>query len=221
MSDLGVSKFEDLIGRSDLMNKRDAIEHWKAKDIDFSKILWKPETKSPKENFNSSKQIHDVDKALDIKIIKEANDVIFGKKASIQINKTIRNIDRSFGAMLSGEIARKFGFEGLNEDSIVINLKGTAGQSFGTFLAKGVTLNLIGEGNDYVGKGLSGGRIIVSPNHKKIIDQIKTLLWVIQSYMELFLVNVIFQVLLEKGLQLEILGLLLLSKELEIIVANI
>ena len=167
MADLGISKFQDLIGRSDFMNKRDAINHWKAKDIDFSKILWKPETESPKENYNSSKQMHDVDKALDIKIIKEANDVIFGKKSSIQINKTIRNINRSFGAMLSGEIARKYGFEGLNEDSIVINLKGTAGQSFGTFLTKGITLNLIGEGNDYVGKGLSGGRIIISPHRRK------------------------------------------------------
>ena len=167
MANLGVSKFEDLIGRSDLMNKRDAIEHWKAKDIDFSKILWKPETESPKEIYNSSKQVHDVDKALDNKIIKEAKDVILGKKASIQINKNIRNINRSFGAMLSGEIAKKYGFEGLNEDSIVINLKGTAGQSFGTFLAKGVTLNLIGEGNDYVGKGLSGGRVIISPHNRK------------------------------------------------------
>ena len=89
------------------------------------------------------------------------------------MNKTIKNTDRSFGAMISGEIAKKFGYNGLNEDSIVINLKGTAGQSFGTFLSKGLTINLEGEGNDYVGKGLSGGRITVIPNKnsKYIYDE--------------------------------------------------
>ena len=163
MAALGVKKFDDLIGRSDFLCKQGAIDHWKAKDIDLTKILWRPSTVSQKENFNSSCQNHDIENVLDLKVIKEAKDVIRGTKRSIQINKSIKNTDRSFGAMLSGEIAKKFGHKGLNEDSIIINLSGTAGQSFGTFLSKGVTLNLNGEANDYVGKGLSGGRIIVKP----------------------------------------------------------
>ena len=176
MAALGVKKFDDLIGRSDFLCKQGAIDHWKAKDIDLTKILWRPSTVSQKENFNSSYQNHDIDNVLDLKVIKEAKDVIKGTKRSIQINKLIKNTDRSFGAMLSGEIAKKFGHKGLNEDSIIINLSGTAGQSFGTFLSKGVTLNLNGEANDYVGKGLSGGRIIVKPfsnskitSHRNII----------------------------------------------------
>ena len=176
MAALGVKKFDDLIGRSDFLCKQGAIDHWKAKDIDLTKILWRPSTVSQKENFNSSYQNHDIDNVLDLKVIKEAKDVIKGIKRSIQINKLIKNTDRSFGAMLSGEIAKKFGHKGLNEDSIIINLSGTAGQSFGTFLSKGVTLNLNGEANDYVGKGLSGGRIIVKPfsnskitSHRNII----------------------------------------------------
>ena len=176
MAVLGVKKFDDLIGRSDFLCKQGAIDHWKAKDIDLTKILWRPSTVSQKENFNSSYQNHDIDNVLDLKVIKEAKDVIKGTKRSIQINKLIKNTDRSFGAMLSGEIAKKFGHKGLNEDSIIINLSGTAGQSFGTFLSKGVTLNLNGEANDYVGKGLSGGRIIVKPfsnskitSHRNII----------------------------------------------------
>ena len=176
MAALGVKKFDDLIGRSDFLCKQGAIEHWKAKDIDLTKILWRPSTVSQRENFNSSYQNHEIDNVLDLKVIKEAKDVIKGTKRSIQINKLIQNTDRSFGAMLSGEIAKKFGHKGLNEDSIIINLSGTAGQSFGTFLSKGVTLNLNGEANDYVGKGLSGGRIIVKPfsnskitSHRNII----------------------------------------------------
>ena len=176
MAALGVKKFDDLIGRSDFLCKQGAIDHWKAKDIDLTKILWRPSTVSQRENFNSSYQNHEIDNVLDLKVIKEAKDVIKGTKRSIQINKLIQNTDRSFGAMLSGEIAKKFGHKGLNEDSIIINLSGTAGQSFGTFLSKGVTLNLNGEANDYVGKGLSGGRIIVKPfsnskitSHRNII----------------------------------------------------
>ena len=163
MAELGVIRFNDLIGRSDLLSKQSVIDHWKANNIDLKKILWKPEIKSQKENYNSSSQNHDIDRVLDLKIISDVKDILDGKKRGIQIKKSISNTDRSFGAMLSGEIAARFGHKGLEEDSIVINLNGTAGQSFGTFLSKGVTLNLNGEANDYVGKGLSGGRIIVSP----------------------------------------------------------
>ena len=170
MASLGIKKFDDLIGRSDLLIKRDAIEHWKAKNIDLTKILWNPSTDSQAENFNSSSQDHNLGKVADKKLIKEASEVLKGKRPSLKINKLIKNTDRSFGAMLSGEIAKRYGFEGLNDDSIVVNLKGTAGQSFGTFLSKGVTLNLDGEANDYVGKGLSGGRIVIKPFSKSKIS---------------------------------------------------
>ena len=169
MASLGIKKFDKLIGRSDLLIKREAIEHWKAKNIDLSKILWSPSTESQTENFNSSSQEHNLQRVADQKLIHEAKEVLEGNRPSLKINRSIKNTDRSFGAMLSGEIAKKYGFDGLNDDSIVINLKGTAGQSFGTFLSKGVTLILDGEANDYVGKGLSGGRIVIKPFSKSKI----------------------------------------------------
>ena len=135
MSQLGIPKFNDLIGRSDLLCKQKLIDHWKAKDIDLSKILWKAPTDSQKDNYNSSKQEHDIDKVADHNIIKKSVDVLSGKASSVKIDEEISNVDRSYGALISGEIAKKFGFKGLNEDSIVVNLNGTAGQSFGTFLS--------------------------------------------------------------------------------------
>jgi len=176
MASLGIRKFSDIIGRSDLLDKKDAIEHWKAKKIDLSKILWRPKTSSQKQNYNSSHQEHDIDKTLDHQVIEEIKEVLEEKVASIQIKKNIRNINRSFGAMLSGEIAKRFGFKGLQEDSIVVDLTGTAGQSFGTFLSKGVTLNLKGEANDYVGKGLSGGRITIKPHKKEGYESHKNII---------------------------------------------
>ncbi len=167
MSQLGIAKFNDLIGRSDLLCKQKLIDHWKAKDIDLSKILWKAPTDSQEDNYNSSKQEHDIDKVADHNLIKKSVDVLNGKASSIKIDEEISNVDRSYGALISGEIAKKFGFKGLNEDSIVVNLNGTAGQSFGTFLSKGLTLNLTGEANDYVGKGLSGGIITIKPFKNK------------------------------------------------------
>ena len=163
MSELGIEKFEDLIGRSELMTKNKAIEHWKAKNIDLSKILYKPEFESRDEVFNSSEQNHNLDEVLDVKLIHESSPVIEKKISTITISKLVKNTDRSLGAMLSGVIAKKFGHKGLREDSIVINLEGTAGQSLGTFLSSGITISLSGEGNDYVGKGLSGGKIIIRP----------------------------------------------------------
>ena len=137
MASLGIEKFNDLIGRSDLLLKQDAISHWKAKNIDLSKILWTPKVSDQNQNFNSSSQDHNLETVADKKLIELSNDVLSGSKSSVKISKRIRNIDRSYGAMLSGVIAKKYGFNGLNEDSIVVNLKGTAGQSFGTFYQKG------------------------------------------------------------------------------------
>ena len=176
MAKLGFSNLDQLIGRSDLLTKQKLIDHWKAKNIDLSKILWKSPSDNQEDNYNSSSQNHDVDKVADHEIVKKSKKVIEGKDSSIKIDMKISNIDRSFGALISGKIAKKFGFAGLNEDSIVVNLKGTAGQSFGAFLCNGLTLNLTGEANDYVGKGLSGGIITIKSFPNKLIEASKNII---------------------------------------------
>ncbi|GGI19642.1 MAG: glutamate synthase-related protein [Oxalicibacterium faecigallinarum] len=163
MAQLGIAKFDDLIGRSDLLDKSKAISHWKAKGLDFSRMFYQPETRNGEARFHTEGQEHGLEKALDNKLIAQAKAAIDnGEKVSFI--STIKNVNRTVGAMLSGEVAKKYGHEGLPDDTIHIQLQGTAGQSAGAFLAHGITLDLVGEGNDYVGKGLSGGRIIVRPN---------------------------------------------------------
>ncbi len=162
MAQLGIRTFDELIGRADLLDKSRAISHWKAKGLDFSKIFYIPDT-GDEERHHVATQDHGLDKALDHKLIAQAKPAIErGEKVSFI--SPIKNLNRTAGAMLSGEVAKKYGHEGLPDDTIHIQLQGTAGQSFGAFLAHGVTFDLVGEGNDYVGKGLSGGRIIVRPN---------------------------------------------------------
>jgi glutamate synthase (NADPH/NADH) large chain len=162
MAQLGIRRFDELIGRADLIDKSKAISHWKAKGLDFSKIFYLPEV-SDQPRHHAEVQDHGLGKALDHKLIAQAKPAIErGEKVSFI--SPIRNLNRTAGAMLSGEVAKRYGHEGLPDDTIHIQLQGTAGQSFGAFLAHGVTFDLVGEGNDYVGKGLSGGRIIVRPN---------------------------------------------------------
>ncbi len=162
MAQLGIRSFDELIGRADLLDKSKAVSHWKAKGLDFSKIFYIPET-GDEARHHVATQDHGLGKALDHKLIAQARPAIErGEKVSFI--SPIRNLNRTAGAMLSGEVAKKYGHEGLPDDTIHIQLQGTAGQSFGAFLAHGVTFDLVGEGNDYVGKGLSGGRIIVRPN---------------------------------------------------------
>ncbi len=162
MAQLGIRTFDELIGRADLLDKSRAITHWKAQGLDFSKIFYLPPASS-EPRFHQGAQDHGLDKALDHKLIAQAKPAIErGEKVSFI--SPIKNLNRTAGAMLSGEVAKKYGHEGLPDDTIHIQLQGTAGQSFGAFLAHGVTFDLVGEGNDYVGKGLSGGRIIVRPN---------------------------------------------------------
>ncbi|WP_293777721.1 glutamate synthase-related protein [uncultured Oxalicibacterium sp.] len=163
MAQLGIAKFDELIGRSDLLDKSKAISHWKAKGLDFSRMFYQPETRNGEARYHVEGQDHALEKALDNKLIAQAKAAIDnGEKVSFI--STIKNVNRTVGAMLSGEVAKKYGHEGLPDDTIHIQLQGTAGQSAGAFLAHGITLDLVGEGNDYVGKGLSGGRIIVRPN---------------------------------------------------------
>ncbi len=163
MAQLGIRTFNELIGRSDLLDKSKAITHWKAKGLDFSKIFYQPEVPASEPRYQVEEQDHGLEKALDHKLIAQAKAAI-DKGEKVSFISSIKNVNRTVGAMLSGEVAKKYGHEGLPDDTIHIQLQGTAGQSAGAFLAHGITLDLVGEGNDYVGKGLSGGRIIVRPN---------------------------------------------------------
>jgi glutamate synthase (NADPH/NADH) large chain len=162
MAQLGIATFDELIGRSDLLDKSRAITHWKAQGLDFGKIFHRTET-SPAARYHCEEQDHGLHKALDHKLIAQAQPAI-ERGESVSFISPIRNVNRTVGAMLSGVVAKKYGHAGLPDDTIHIQLHGTAGQSAGAFLAHGITLDLVGEGNDYVGKGLSGGRIIVRPN---------------------------------------------------------
>ncbi len=171
MAKLGFRHFNDMIGRSDLIDKREAISNWKARGLDFTRVLHQPEVGSEVALYNCEPQDHGLDKALDQELIRQAQPALDeGKPVSIDI--PIKNINRTVGTLLSSRVARNYGLAGLPEDTISITLRGTAGQSFGAFLARGVSFELIGEGNDYVGKGLSGGRIaIYPPAESKIVAE--------------------------------------------------
>jgi glutamate synthase (NADPH/NADH) large chain len=162
MAKLGFRKFSEMIGRADKLDQRQAITHWKAKGLDFSRILYRPEVGPEVAVYNCETQDHGLINALDHQLIELAKPAL-EEQQPVQITMPIRNCNRTFGAMLSGEVAKRYGHTGLPEDTIKINLKGCAGQSFGAFLARGITITLIGEANDYVGKGLSGGRLVVYP----------------------------------------------------------
>lgn len=162
MAEMGFRRFEDLVGCSELLDKREAVDHWKARGLDFSRIFHKPDVGPDVPVRHVERQKHPIDAVLDRKLIAEAMPAIEGG-APVQLRSTIRNVDRTTGAMLSGEVAKRYGYAGLPDDTIRIRLDGTAGQSFGSFLAAGVTLELVGQANDYVGKGLSGGKLIIRP----------------------------------------------------------
>ena len=162
MATLGYRRFDEMIGQMQMLDKSKVVDHWKAKGLDFSKLFHKPETAVPTPIFHTESQDHGLDKVLDRSLIAKAREAIdTGKPVSIEA--TIASNDRTTGAMLSGEVAKRWGHKGLPEDTIHVKLKGTAGQSFGAWLARGVTLELEGQANDYVGKGLSGGRITIRP----------------------------------------------------------
>ena len=165
MAQLGIRTFNELIGRADLLDKSKAIAHWKARGLDFTRVFHLPEMPASEPRFQVEEQDHGLEKALDHKLIAQARSAL-EKAERVSFISPIKNVNRTVGAMLSGEVAKRYGHEGLADDTIHIQLHGTAGQSFGAFLANGITFDLVGEGNDYVGKGLSGGRIIVRPNNE-------------------------------------------------------
>ncbi len=163
MAQMGIRKFDDLIGRADLLDTRKGVDHWKARGLDYTRIFYSPERQAGEAVHHCETQDHGLVKALDNQLIELAKPAL-EKGKPVKINLAIRNANRTVGAMLSSRIVEKYGYAGLPDGTINITLNGTAGQSFGALLANGVTMELVGEGNDYVGKALSGGRIIVRPS---------------------------------------------------------
>ncbi len=163
MAELGVRRFDDLIGRSDWLDRKAAIDHWKAKGLDFSKLFQRPEVPADVAIRHCERQKHPIDDVLDRRLIAAASEAI-AHQTPVVIEARISNVDRSTGAMLSGRVAELYGHEGLADDTITVKLVGTAGQAFGAWVAAGVTLELTGQANDYVGKGLSGGKLIIKPD---------------------------------------------------------
>jgi glutamate synthase (NADPH/NADH) large chain len=162
MARMGFRTFAEMVGRSDMLDMRRGIAHWKAKGLDFTRLLHRPTVAPGVAVSWSEKQDHGLEGALDHQIIADARPAL-AHQAPVVLDYPIRNINRAVGAMLSGEVAQRYGHVGLPDETIRVKLRGTAGQSFGGFLAHGITLELEGQANDYVGKGLSGGRIIVYP----------------------------------------------------------
>jgi glutamate synthase (NADPH/NADH) large chain len=160
MAQLGFRTFNEMVGQVQKLDTRRSVEQWKAKGVDLSRILYQPAPKPGVAVFNCETQDHHLDKALDQELIAESAAAL-EKGEPVRIERTVRNGNRTVGAMLSGEVAKRYGHAGLPEDTISITLTGTAGQSFGAFLSRGVSLHLTGDANDYVGKGLSGGRVVV------------------------------------------------------------
>ena len=162
MAELGFRKVDEMVGRVDCLVQRKDVEHWKAKSIDLASVLYNPPMPSHVGRRCTQAQDHGLSDALDGKMIEQATEAI-ENLTPVSFNLPIRNVHRTVGAMLSGRIARKHGSAGLPDDTIRIQFHGCAGQSFGAFVSKGVSLTLEGEANDYVGKGLSGGRIVIYP----------------------------------------------------------
>ena len=162
MAQLGIRRFDDLVGRADLLDTRKGLAHWKARGLDFSRIFHQPAVPAEVARRHCEVQDHGLGRALDLRLIERCRPAI-ERGEKVQFMEDARNVHRSVGAMLSGELVRHRP-EGLPDHTIFIQMEGTGGQSFGAFLAPGITLYLIGDANDYTGKGLSGGRVVVRPS---------------------------------------------------------
>src|SRR5262249_20791 len=154
-----------MVGRVDMLDVQPAVDHWKARGLDLSMILYNPPMPSRVARHCVQAQDHGLEAALDHKLIEESQTAL-ATREPVEMSFPIRNVHRRVGAMVRGEIAKRYGSDGLPEDTIRVHFNGSAGQSFGAFLAKGVTLTLEGDANDYVGKGLSGGKVVVFPPKK-------------------------------------------------------
>jgi glutamate synthase (NADPH/NADH) large chain len=162
MAELGYRRFDEMVGQMQMLDKSEAIAHWKGKGLDFSRLFYKPEAPEGVAIRHCEAQDHPIQDILDRRLIAAAMPAL-EHGTPVRIEEKIASVDRTAGAMLGGEVAKRYGHAGLPEDTIAISLTGTAGQSFGAWLAHGVSIDLVGEANDYVGKGLSGGRLVVRP----------------------------------------------------------
>jgi len=163
MAQLGFKQMNKMIGRGDRLEVRKAVDHWKAKGLDFSQILYQPEVPTGVGRFCQIPQDHGLEKALDNTILRKLCAPAIERKEKVLAVLPIRNVHRVVGTIVGSEITRRWGAEGLPDDTVEIHFTGSAGQSFGAFMPKGMTFFLEGDSNDYLGKGLSGGKIIVSP----------------------------------------------------------
>ena len=173
LAELGFKKLEDAIGQVELLDTKDAVEHWKASGLDLKPLLKSVEVNSPRKN--TTTQDHGLVSALDNKLIELSKDALTNK-TPIRLDIPVRNVNRTVGTMLGSQITRNFGGAGLPDDTIDITFHGSAGQSFGAFIPSGLTLRLYGDSNDYVGKGLSGGRIIIRPDEKATFESVKNVI---------------------------------------------
>lgn len=163
LAELGFRNLDEAIGQVELIDAVKAVDHWKASGLDLSPILYLPEIATDASRRCTENQDHGLDLALDNELIRQAAPAL-DRRERVEIASPIRNVNRTVGTMLGAELTRRFGGEGLPDDTITIAFEGSAGQSFGAFIPKGITLRLEGDANDYIGKGLSGGRIIVRPS---------------------------------------------------------
>jgi glutamate synthase (NADH) large subunit (EC 1.4.1.14) len=192
MAEIGVRTFDELVGRTDLLEANPDVSNWKMKNIDFSKFLYLPKEAAVYPIHNTHPNTKNLDDVIDKTLIREANKAIkSGEK--VWIAHSINNVMRTVGAMLSGEISKRYGEEGLPKDTINCTFKGSAGQSFGAFLVKGVSFRLEGDSNDYLGKGLSGGRVVVVPPIGTTFEPHKTSSLEIQRFMVLPAAKSIFK----------------------------
>ena len=164
MAEMGFKTVNEMVGHSEMLEMNEAITHWKSKGLDFSAIFHKPEEANQGPVYCVQKQDHGLDKALDHEVLIERCKPALEERKPVKFEVPIRNINRTVGTLLGAEISRKYGAQGLPDDTIQITFKGSAGQSFGAFVPRGMTLRLEGDANDYVGKGLCGGKIIVQPS---------------------------------------------------------
>ncbi len=164
MAQLGFRTIEEMVGRTDKLEARKAVTHWKAKGLDFSSILYQPDVGPEVGRFCQMKQDHGIDRSLDVTTLLALCEPAIERGEKVIAELPIRNVNRVTGTITSSEITRKHGAKGLPEDTIRLHFKGSAGQSFGAFMTRGMTFSLEGDANDYIGKGLSGGKIIVYPS---------------------------------------------------------
>jgi glutamate synthase (ferredoxin) len=166
MAQLGFRTVEEMVGHVDRLEARKAVNHWKAKGLDFSSILYQPDVDEGVGRFCQIPQDHGLDKSLDLTVLLKLCEPAIERGEKVAAEMPIQNVHRVVGTITGGELTKKWGAAGLPEDTIRILFKGSAGQSFGAFMPRGMTFMLEGDANDYVGKGLSGGKIIVFPSPK-------------------------------------------------------